>query len=124
MDRLRVAGGKVLLLGVGFEYCSMLHLAECIAWRGTIPRRWTGAPMRDSESGQATWVEFAEQIVDIDDDAQAVGDAFMASVPPGADTWSRGKIGAADAILLDAAALVDFAAHYFVQTRPSLQHFR
>jgi len=30
-NRLRLAGGQVLLMGVGLESCTVLHLAECLA---------------------------------------------------------------------------------------------
>lgn len=99
---------QVLLLGVGFDKNTSLHLAEA---RSGLPVRSlaNGAPVL--VGGRRQWVTFEEPAVD-DEDFVALGDAFAAQ--GGVRT---GTVGAARAHLMEQRALVDFAAAWFARTR-------
>jgi aminoglycoside 3-N-acetyltransferase len=102
--------GQVLLLGVGHDKSTSLHLAEA---RSGLPvtRVPNGAPV--VEHGRRTWVTFDEPVVD-DADFLALGADLAAT---GAER--RGRVGEADARLVDQRVLVAFAASWFARTRPS-----
>lgn len=99
---------QVLLLGVGFDKNTSLHLAEA---RSGLPVRTVanGAPL--VVDGRRQWVTFREPVVD-DDDFAAVGEDFAAH--GGVIT---GTVGQAVACLMDQRALVDHAASWFARTR-------
>jgi aminoglycoside 3-N-acetyltransferase len=105
---LYAADAQALLLGVGYDKCTSLHLAEA---RSGLPvtRVPNGAPVLDD--GQRRWVTFDEPAVD-DTDFVALGQAFAAEGGERA-----GQVGDADARLVDVRALVDFAAPWFARTR-------
>ena len=93
---------KVVLLGVGYDSCTALHLAEVRSGRGlgrTVPN---GAPVR--VAGERTWVEWDEPVVE-DADFPALGAAFERSAG-----LSSGRVGAAVCRVVPLADLVDFAA--------------
>ncbi len=99
-------GGRVLMLGTGYETNTSLHLAE---YRGAFETETVteGAPvLRD---GDRTWVEW-ENIAISNDDFPEVGAAFEAER---SETVVEGEVGAAAATLIDQPALVDFAAGWF-----------
>ena len=105
LGRLCERGGQVLLIGVGHNRNSTLHLAETRArQRRTITRRVPGG--RDSAALE--WVE----IDDVADDNgrlfPAVGKAFEA-----AGGVRIGPLGQANARLMSQRALVEFAAPWF-----------
>ncbi|GIG19899.1 AAC(3) family N-acetyltransferase [Cellulomonas chitinilytica] len=98
----------VLLLGVGHDKNTSLHLAEARSGLPveTVPN---GAPLL--VDGVRRWVTFDEPVVD-DADFEAVGTAFADG--PGE---RRGLVGCADARLVPVRTLVDFAADWFRRTR-------
>ena len=101
-------GGQVLLLGVGHDKNSSLHLAE--ARSGLAPRYVpNGAPMR--VEGRRRWVAFDEPVVE-DGDFVAVGEAFAA-----AGGQRSGLVGQAPSAIMDQGELVRFAAAWFARTR-------
>ncbi|MCR6491296.1 aminoglycoside N(3)-acetyltransferase [Cellulomonas sp. P24] len=100
------ADADVLLLGVGFDKCTALHLAED---RAHLPGRAVvanGAPM--TSEGRREWVTFDEPVVD-DADFPAVGSAFARQ----SRELRAGVVGAAFARLVPVRPLVDFAASWF-----------
>ncbi len=104
LGRLRERGGQVLLIGVGHDRNSTLHLAETLARnRRTITRR---VPV--ARGGGVDWVE----IDDVADDRgrlfPALGAAFEASGPV-----RIGPIGQAEARLMSQRELVAFAVPWF-----------
>jgi len=101
----------VLLLGVGHDKNTSLHLAEARSGLPveTVPN---GAPLL--VDGVRRWVAFDEPVVD-DGDFVEVGAAFAAA---GAGE-RQGVVGRADARLMPVRALVDFAADWFRRTRPT-----
>ncbi|MGN6331274.1 MAG: aminoglycoside N(3)-acetyltransferase [Motilibacteraceae bacterium] len=102
--------GRVLLLGVGHDKNTSLHLAEHRSdWPGKrrIPN---GAPVLGD--GRRAWVEFDELDVH-DEDFVACGEAFAAQT----GLERRGRVGGAEARLVPQRALVEFATRWFATTR-------
>jgi len=107
LGRLCERGGQVLLIGVGHNRNSTLHLAETRARnRRAITRQ---VPVAGDGAG-VDWIE----IDDVTDDNgrlfPALGAAFEAS-----GQVRVGRIGQAEARLLSQRALVEFAVPWFEQ---------
>ncbi|MEU7971756.1 AAC(3) family N-acetyltransferase [Micromonospora sp. NPDC049089] len=104
MGELYATDGQILLLGLGYEACSALHLAE---YRLPVP-----PPERDYHcfrlvGGRRVRLDF--RALDLDDrDFPAVGAAL-----DGTPLVRHGRIGRADARLLSVRAAVDFAINWF-----------
>lgn len=111
LGRLYELEADVLLLGVGHESNTSLHLAEFRAeWPGKKAAQ-QGAPIQIEDRRE--WVEFQE--VDWDDsDFVQIGEAFE-STPP--KTLRRGKVGEAVARLFAQTELVDFAVSWMERNR-------
>jgi aminoglycoside 3-N-acetyltransferase len=99
LARLGELDALVLLLGVGHEADTSLHLAE-VRWGG-LAEFEEGAPVL--VDGERRWTTFREFDYDTDDFA-ALGGAFAAT---GAARAAR--VGAATAVVCRQRALVDFA---------------
>lgn len=109
LARLYERDAWVLLVGVGHERNTSLHLAEHRAsWPGKRTLR-QGAPIQ--ESGERRWAEFDELDVS-DEDFPACGRAFAAG---GAER--SGRVARAEARLFRQRELVDFAAGWFSEHR-------
>ncbi|MGN8245144.1 aminoglycoside N(3)-acetyltransferase [Cellulomonas soli] len=108
LAQVHAAGAQVLLLGVGYDKCTALHLAEA---RSGLPvaRVPNGAPLM--LDGRRTWVRFEEPAVD-DGDFLALGEAFAVT-----RRERSGQVGGATARLVDMRELVCFAAAWFARTR-------
>ncbi len=106
---LYAADAEILLLGVGYDKCTALHLAEA---RSGLPsaRVSNGAPVL--VQGQRRWIEFTEPVVD-DSDFEAVGLAFANEM----SHVVTGTVGEATARLMRMRALVDFARGWMRQHR-------
>jgi aminoglycoside 3-N-acetyltransferase len=101
--------GWVLLLGVGHENNSSIHLAE---FRAKFPKRTTkqGAPIiRD---GARQWVEF-EDLDWNEDDFGTIGAEFARE----SGLQRAGKVGCAQALLMPQRGLVDFAILWMEKNR-------
>lgn len=97
---------RVLLLGVGYEKCTALHLAEA---RCDFPGKHTvrnGAPGVSGD--RRTWVTWEEMWPAADDFAE-LGAAFAQH---GGDV-RHGRVGAARTQLVSMRGLVDYAAEWF-----------
>jgi len=95
---------NVLLLGVGHERNTSLHLAE---HRANWPGKWTylsGAPLRTG--GRTRWTPFSDMVVTTSDFA-AIAAAYAESGP-----LATGRIGNAKAELMPMRPLVDFAVDW------------
>jgi aminoglycoside 3-N-acetyltransferase len=103
-------GGEVLLLGVGHDKSTTLHLAEDRAEYAGRHRVRNGAPMR--VAGGRRWVEW-DELWAADDDFDEAGEAFEAAT----GLVRRGTVGQASAMLLPQRELVDFATAWFAKTR-------
>ena len=101
--------GSVLLLGVGHDSNTSLHLAEYLA---TWPSKRTheeGAAV--CVDGERRWVTFTD--VDIDeDDFPAIGAAFEAT-----GSTRRRRVGHTTAALMPQRPLVDFATRWMTEHR-------
>lgn len=102
--------GQVLLLGVGHEKNSSLHLAEA---RSGLPRTTVPNSAPVLVDGVRRTVVFDEPVVD-DADFAEVGTALALG-----GVQREGAVGGATALLLAQRELVDVAAGWFAQHRAS-----
>ncbi|GIP39353.1 AAC(3) family N-acetyltransferase [Paenibacillus sp. J31TS4] len=112
LARLYERDGWVLLLGVGYDSNTSLHLAE---YRAVYPGRTfmkKGAPIQ--VNGRREWTEFEDLDFETDDFA-ALGEGFER------DTGNvrRGKVAGAEARLMPMRQLVDYAVCWMERHRPS-----
>lgn len=108
LARLYDLNARILLLGVGHDRNTSLHLAEYRTHRARQVIE-QGAPI--VVNGERQWVTYATLDYDTDDFDQvgaAVGQAGIERV---------GRVGGATARLLDQARLVDFAVDWFQTNR-------
>jgi aminoglycoside 3-N-acetyltransferase len=110
LGRIYDLEGSVLLLGVGYDRNTSLHLAEYLAsWPSKRTRPQGAALLVD---GERRWVTFTD--LDIDEsDFPAIGAAFEAT-----GLARRGPVGDATAVLMPQRALVDFATRWIAGHRP------
>lgn len=95
---------RILLLGVGFNRCTMLHFAES---KSKNPRITTSRYAK-LQAGQRVWLDVRDMANDNSTHFPVIGEQYVKS--HGA---TIGKTGHADSILLSARSLVDFATKYF-----------
>ncbi len=109
LGRIYDLEGSVLLLGVGHDRNTSLHLAEYLAtWPSKRTRRHAAAVSVD---GERRWVTFTD--LDIDEsDFPAIGAAFEAT-----GSVRHGRVGHATAVLMPQRALVDFGATWMAEHR-------
>jgi aminoglycoside 3-N-acetyltransferase len=101
--------GSVLLLGVGHDRNTSLHLAEYLATWPSKHTRAHGAAL--TVDGTRQWVTFTD--LDIDEgDFAGIGAAF--EVTAGA---RRGRVGHATAVLAAQRPMVDFATRWMTEHR-------
>jgi aminoglycoside 3-N-acetyltransferase len=108
MARLYEAGARVLLIGVGYEVCSALHLAE---YRVPDPPRRIYECVVATNEGKR-WYAF-ESVELISEDFATFGKAL--DVLP--VMVKRGYLGFAPTRLLPLPATVDFAVRWFTSHR-------
>ena len=110
LARIYDLDGWVLLLGVGHDSSTSLHLAE---YRASFPDRREeidGAPI--CVDGKRQWVEVRG--LDLcDDDFASIGAAFARET----DHVRRGKIAQANALLMPQRAMLDFAVDWMKASR-------
>jgi aminoglycoside 3-N-acetyltransferase len=105
LARIYDLDGWVLLLGVGHDNNTSLHLAEYRTHRARRPVVENGAPML--VDGMTGWVTVSD--IDLDDaDFAAIGAAFAQST----GKVSSGQVGNAAALLMPQRELVDFAVQW------------
>lgn len=110
LGRFVALGGHILLLGVTHSANTTLHLAEHRAdWPSKKGIQQGAAVLID---GVRHWVILNETIDYDADDFEQLGDDYERSIG-----YQAGKIGQADARLLSAAPLIDFAARWISQHR-------
>lgn len=99
--------GHVLLLGVGHERNSSLHLAE---YRATYPtKRIVQESVPICTSGVRTWTTFEN--IDLDaSDFERIGNTFVNS--DAGNMTHHGKIGLADCQLMPQREIVDFTVNW------------
>jgi aminoglycoside 3-N-acetyltransferase len=111
--RLYERGAKVLLLGVGFERCTALHLAEQWAWPTMEPEH-SGSPVM--VDGERRWVAYDAPGLGDSEQYGAIGTAFV-----GTGKARSGEIGSAASLLFGLREIVDFATAEW-RTRPVGQY--
>jgi len=102
--------GWVLLLGVGHENNTSLHLAE---YRATYPGR------RTKQNGAPVWVDGTRQWVimqDLDEDTSDF-DTLGAQFARDTGLVHQGQIAAAPALLMPQRALIDYATMWMTRHR-------
>ncbi len=109
LARLVELNAKILLLGVGFESCTMLHLAEVRANYSDKGSMLQGSPMMVDK--QRLWVEYRELNYNSDDFVN-LGDDFLA-----AGHAKTGSVGLSKSHLLYADQLLRFAIPWLEKHR-------
>jgi aminoglycoside 3-N-acetyltransferase len=104
LARVYDLGGYVLLIGVGYDRNTSLHLAEYRS--GAKPLQRQGAPVL--ENGARVWKTYEDLESDSDEDFPAVGEAFE-----NGHAVYRGLVGSAECRLIPQKPLVDFGAEWF-----------
>ncbi len=110
LGRVYEVGGYVLLLGVGHERNTSLHLAEYRATWQSKRNKMMGAPIL--VDGERRWVEFS--VLDTnDEDFPQIGADFARTT----GFVRQGKIGNADSLLMPQRALVDYGIQWMEKNR-------
>ena len=105
--RLNDLGCRVLLLGVGFNRCTALHLAETLSAK----RRVSTVRFPALRDGALRWVEVPNVADDNDTHFPIIGNRFLSTRRP-----RQGSVGSAPAVLFSMPDLVRFAMDYFGRT--------
>lgn len=95
---------QILLLGVGFNRCTMLHFAESRSKN----RRLTNNHYAIIEDDKRSWVHVPDMADDNNSHFPNIGQLYLSQKRPDIN-----KIGEAEAILFPAKEIVDFAVGYF-----------
>jgi aminoglycoside 3-N-acetyltransferase len=109
LGRIYDLNGFILLLGVGHENNTSLHLAE---YRASFPSKkiiMNGMPV--VENNRKQWKEF-EDIAISSDDFEEIGSAYEQE-----NNVTVGKVGNAVCRLIDQRSIVDFAVHWMEKKR-------
>lgn len=94
---------KMLLIGVGWNRCSLLHTAETLAsHRRTKVRRF-----KRVENGEGTWIETSDVVDDLGRFFPAAGAAFEAH-----GSVRSGRLGGAETRVCSYANLLEFATKW------------
>ena len=101
LGRIYELNGFILLLGVGHDNNTSLHLAEYLADYPAKKRIRNGMPVRDKDGTR--WKEF-DDIEISPDDFEEIGAAYEQE-----HEIRSGKVGNADCKLINQKSLVDFA---------------
>jgi len=109
LGRIYDLEGSVLLLGVGHDRNTSLHLAEYLA-------SWPSRRMHDEGAavavdGERRWMTFTDLDID-EEDFPVIGAAFEA-----AGSVRRSRVGHATAALMRQRPLVDFGARWMTEHR-------
>jgi aminoglycoside 3-N-acetyltransferase len=110
LARIYELDGHVLLLGVGHESNTSIHLAEYRADFISKKTTTNGAPV--AVDGVRRWIEFEDIDLDATDFTRVGGD-FEADT----DAVTVGTIGVAEARLMRQRALVDYAIEWMARNR-------
>ncbi|MHC5184240.1 MAG: AAC(3) family N-acetyltransferase [Planctomycetota bacterium] len=103
-------GGSILLMGVGYDANTSMHLAEYRANYATKTVKCCQAPI--TENGGRKWVSF-EDVDGNSEDFSEIGKAYEAS----GGVFSKGKLGYAESILIPHQTIVDFASEWIEKYR-------
>lgn len=110
LGALYALDGYVLLLGVGYNRCTSLHLAE---YRASYPKTTFTEGTAMLVDGQRQWVTF--EMLDLDsDDFELIGTAYESYYP---NAVQISTVGNAPTHLLRVRPLVDFAQRWMSDNR-------
>lgn len=110
LARLAALDGRVLLIGVGYDRCTMLHLAEHRAqWPGKHDDDCAGAMLIE---GQRVWHQWRDLDLNEDDFPQ-IGAAYEAAGQP----IRIGRLAQADCRLIPAQPLLAFGVAWMERER-------
>lgn len=112
LARIYDLDGFVLLLGVGHDSNTSMHLAE---YRANFPTKRTvqeGAPI--STAGTRRWTTFEDIDLDSSDFERIGADFLRSDIGHGV---RRGRVGLADCQLIPQRAAVDFAVDWLEENR-------
>ena len=104
-------GGWILLIGVGHEINTSLHLAEFKSVYQGKKEIKQGAPL--NIDGERRWVELTDFEEHSEDDFLEIGAAFRAS----GGKIREGQIGQAESMLIPQRELIDFAVDWMEKNR-------
>ena len=99
---------QVLMLGVGYGYCTAMHLAEY---------RYTARPPRQTYTcvvttdGRRGWIGYHDVVLD-DNDFEEIGKSLAAEIAVG-----HGYVGHAECCLMSLRDTVDFAVKWMAEYR-------
>jgi aminoglycoside 3-N-acetyltransferase len=114
LARLYDLNAQVLLLGVGYDHCTALHLSEYRADFDPKPYLVAGAPINiqaPNGSIERQWVPYND--IDLNEsDFPKLGAAFEGTQPV-----RLGKVGCAECHFIDQRALVDFGVTWMEANR-------
>lgn len=104
LARVYELDGFVLLIGVGYNRNTSLHLAEFRS--GMLATQRQGAPVL--ENGARVWKEYDDLQSESDEDFPVIGESFEKSHSIG-----KALVGSAECRLMPQRALVDFGTEWF-----------
>jgi aminoglycoside 3-N-acetyltransferase len=110
LGRLYELNAKVVLLGVGHDSNTSLHLAERLAFGDRQALTQTGSPI--VQDGERRWVAYSEPLA-LTDDFEALG-ADLESTP---GRVTRGGVGVGVARVMEMRTLVDSGAQWLTRQR-------
>ena len=109
IGKLYELGGSVLLIGVGYDKNTSLHLADV---RGSYPgKHMTMESSALTENGQRVWKSYETLYVD-GEDFDRIGEAFEKHCPV-----KKASLGNGTLTLMDQRQLVDFAVDWIQANR-------
>jgi len=107
LGKLYQLHAKVLLLGVGFDSCTSLHLAEALI--KSMPTKTMGTAM--VVNGERVWKWFEDFAYDADDFAAIGQDMERHGIV------QTGKVGNAECRIFDMKNAVDYATRWLMENR-------
>lgn len=102
--------GSILMIGVGYDANTSLHLAEYRASYASKTIKCCHAPI--TENGKRKWASF-EDVEMNDEDFSGICKAYEES----GGVFSKGKVGYAESILIPHQKIVDFATEWIEKYR-------
>lgn len=109
IGKLYALDGKVLLIGVGYDKNTSIHLADV---RAEYPgKRYANESSAMIVNGKRQWVTYETLVVD-GEDFEQIGEAFEASVPV-----NKVMIGNAMVTCMSQREIVDFAVQWIEKNR-------
>lgn len=108
LGKLYAEDAQILLLGVDFNVCTMLHLAEQLAWPDR-PKNFQQSPIK--EDGQRIWKVYEESPLIDSKHFLTIGEKMKKE-----KLFTEFSIGAGIAMRMSAKVLVDYATNYWKTT--------